>query len=123
MTGNCGHTRALHVHEVGVGRLHKTLELVAALLVLSGGVEEVDGKRLWRKISIPLEFCTTEHNGKIAHHFKIGEVGLKNLRSATKGVVFLREGRGRPAWMERQNKVWPATLTSCRGFNLSLPGG
>ena len=97
---------------------------MAALLVLSGGVEEVNGKRLRRKISIPLEFCTIQHNSKkIAHHFEIGEVGLKNLRSATKGVVFLREGRGRPAWMERQNKVWPATLTSCRGFNLSLPGG
>ena len=39
-------TRALHVHEVGVGRLHKTLELVAALFVLSRGVEKIDGKRL-----------------------------------------------------------------------------
>ena len=42
----CIRTRALHVHEVGVGRLHKPLELVAALLVLGRGVEEVDGERL-----------------------------------------------------------------------------
>ena len=42
-------TRALNVHEVGVGGLHKPLELVAALLVLSGGVEEVDGERLINK--------------------------------------------------------------------------
>ena len=40
------HTRALDVHEVGVGGLHKTLELVAALLVLSRRVEEVDGESL-----------------------------------------------------------------------------
>ena len=39
-------TWALDVHEVGVGRLHKPLELVATLLVLSGGVEEVDSERL-----------------------------------------------------------------------------
>ncbi len=39
-------TWTLHIHEVGVGRLHKTLEFVAALLVLSRGIEEVDGESL-----------------------------------------------------------------------------
>jgi hypothetical protein len=39
-------TRALHVHEVRVGRLHKALELVRALLGLRERVEEVDGERL-----------------------------------------------------------------------------
>ena len=39
-------TRALDVHEVGVGRLHEALELVLLLLELSGGVEEVDGESL-----------------------------------------------------------------------------
>jgi hypothetical protein len=34
-------TRALHVHEVGVGRLHKPLELVAALLRLLRGVKKI----------------------------------------------------------------------------------
>ena len=39
-------TRALDVHEVGVGGLHEALELVLLLLELSGGVEEVDGESL-----------------------------------------------------------------------------
>ena len=39
-------TRALDVHEVRVGGRHKTLELVPALLGLSGGVEEVNGESL-----------------------------------------------------------------------------
>ncbi|OJT09594.1 hypothetical protein TRAPUB_13971 [Trametes pubescens] len=39
-------TRALDVHEVGVGGLHEALELVPALLGISGGVEEVDGESL-----------------------------------------------------------------------------
>ena len=42
----CTRTGALHIHEVRIGRLHKTLELVAALFVLSRGVEEVDGESL-----------------------------------------------------------------------------
>ena len=33
--------RALHIHEVRVGALHKALQLVAASLLLLGGVEEV----------------------------------------------------------------------------------
>ena len=37
--GKYRRTRALHVHEVGVGRLHDTLELVATLLVLGTGAE------------------------------------------------------------------------------------
>ena len=52
-------TRALDVHEVGVGGLHKTLELVTALLVLSGGVEEVDGERLIKETRISAMFSTT----------------------------------------------------------------
>ena len=32
---------ALHVHEVGVGRLDKTLLLVGSLLLGNGGVEQV----------------------------------------------------------------------------------
>jgi hypothetical protein len=41
-----GLTRALDVHKVGVGRLYEALELVAALLGLGEGVEEVDGESL-----------------------------------------------------------------------------
>lgn len=37
-------TRALDVHEVRVGGLHQTLELVASLFSLNGGVEQVDGE-------------------------------------------------------------------------------
>ncbi|SNX83258.1 uncharacterized protein MEPE_01965 [Melanopsichium pennsylvanicum] len=40
-------TRALDVHEERVGVLHKSLELVAASLLLSGGVKKVDGESLW----------------------------------------------------------------------------
>lgn len=39
-------TWALDVHEVGVGALHKALELVLLFLVLGRGVEEVDGESL-----------------------------------------------------------------------------
>lgn len=39
-------TRALNVHEVRVGGLHKTLELVLLSLVFGGGVEEIDGESL-----------------------------------------------------------------------------
>jgi len=56
---------AFDVHEVRVGGLHETLELVLLRLGLSGGVEEIDGERhgvilweekpfcLWR----PRTFC------------------------------------------------------------------
>ena len=39
-------TRALDVHEERVGVLHKSLELVAASLLLGGGVKKVDGESL-----------------------------------------------------------------------------
>ncbi len=39
-------TGALYVHEVRVGGLHKTLELVLLGLMLSGGVEEINGESL-----------------------------------------------------------------------------
>ena len=42
-------TRAFNVHEVGVGRLHKTLELVLLGFVLVGGVEEIDSESLRRR--------------------------------------------------------------------------
>lgn len=35
---------ALDVHEVRVGRLYESLELVGALLVLDGGVKKIDGQ-------------------------------------------------------------------------------
>lgn len=35
---------ALDIHEVRVRRLHQALELVLPLLMLKGGVEEIDGK-------------------------------------------------------------------------------
>jgi hypothetical protein len=38
------HTGTLYVHEVGVWRLHKALELVLLGFVLVGGVEEIDGE-------------------------------------------------------------------------------
>lgn len=41
-------TRALDVHEERVGVLHKSLELVAASLLLGGGVKKVDGESLSR---------------------------------------------------------------------------
>ena len=47
--GKVRRTRALDIHEIRVGGLHKTLELVAALLVLGGRVKEVDSKRLGKK--------------------------------------------------------------------------
>ena len=37
-------TRTLNVHEVRVGRLHKSLELVRALLVFNGRVKKIDGQ-------------------------------------------------------------------------------
>jgi len=42
--GDCEAAWALHVHEVGVGALHETLELVAPLLALREGVKQVDGE-------------------------------------------------------------------------------
>lgn len=41
-------TRALDVHEERVGVLHKSLELVAASLLLGGGVKKVDSQSLSR---------------------------------------------------------------------------
>lgn len=40
-------TRALHIHEVRVGGLHETLELVALLLSLRERVKEIDGESLF----------------------------------------------------------------------------
>ena len=37
-------TRTLDIHEVGVRRLHKSLELVRALLVFNGRVKKIDGQ-------------------------------------------------------------------------------
>jgi hypothetical protein len=37
-------TRALDIHEVRVGRLHKSLKLVGALLVFNRGVKKIDGQ-------------------------------------------------------------------------------
>lgn len=34
---------ALHVHEIAIGRLDQSLELVAVLLLGSGGVKEILG--------------------------------------------------------------------------------
>ncbi|OBZ78952.1 hypothetical protein A0H81_00516 [Grifola frondosa] len=39
-------TWALYIHEVGIGRLHQPLELVAALFVLMRRVKEIDGESL-----------------------------------------------------------------------------
>lgn len=41
-----GRTRALDVHEVGVRRLYKSLELVPFLLGLEGRVKEINCERL-----------------------------------------------------------------------------
>lgn len=38
---------ALDIHEERVGVLYETLELVAAVLLLSRGVEKVDSESLW----------------------------------------------------------------------------
>jgi hypothetical protein len=40
-------TWAFNVHEVRVGGLYETLQLVLLRLGLSGGVEEIDGERLF----------------------------------------------------------------------------
>jgi hypothetical protein len=40
-------TWAFDVHEIGVGRLYKTFQLVLFRLGLSRGVEEIDGERLF----------------------------------------------------------------------------
>lgn len=45
-SGDSEATRALDIHEERVGVLHKSLELVAASLLLGGGVEKVDGESL-----------------------------------------------------------------------------
>jgi hypothetical protein len=42
-------TRAFDVHEVGVGRLHKALQLVGALLARLEGVEKIDGELFNRR--------------------------------------------------------------------------
>jgi hypothetical protein len=41
------HTWAFDVHEVRIGRLYETLQLVLLRLGLSGGVEEIDGEGLF----------------------------------------------------------------------------
>jgi hypothetical protein len=41
--------RALDVHEVGVGRLHESLQLVGLLLKSVGGVQEINSQLLMRK--------------------------------------------------------------------------
>lgn len=45
------HTGAFDVHEERVGRLHEALELVLLLLVLVGGVQEIDGESLQSRFS------------------------------------------------------------------------
>lgn len=39
-------TRALHIHEIRVRRLHKSLELVSPGLCSGTGVEKIDGESL-----------------------------------------------------------------------------
>ena len=39
-------TRALHIHEIRVGGLYESLELVPSLLGISRRVEEIDGESL-----------------------------------------------------------------------------
>ena len=46
------HTRALDIHEVGVGGLYETLELMPPLLRLGGGVQEVNSESLTRDKSV-----------------------------------------------------------------------
>jgi hypothetical protein len=46
-----GHTRALDVHKVRVGRLHKSLELVLLLLVFGRGVKEINCESLGKQMS------------------------------------------------------------------------
>ena len=44
---------ALDVHEVGVWRLHKTLELMRAFLCLWAGVQQVNGQwhfQFWKEV-------------------------------------------------------------------------
>ena len=45
-----GRTWALDVHEIRVGGLYETLQLVLFGLSLSRGVEEIDGERLFSVI-------------------------------------------------------------------------
>ena len=45
-------TWAFDVHEVRVGRLYETLQFVLLRLGLSGGVEEIDGERLFDPMCI-----------------------------------------------------------------------
>lgn len=58
-------TRALDVHEVGVGRLHEALELVLPLLELRRGVEEIDGESLRASSKSASTTCGTAST----HHF------------------------------------------------------
>lgn len=45
-----GCTWAFDVHEVRVWRLHKSLELVPLFFGFLGGVEEIDGERLYTRL-------------------------------------------------------------------------
>lgn len=45
-SGDVHATWALDIHEVRVGALYETLELVRVLFVLNGGVQEIDGQLL-----------------------------------------------------------------------------
>lgn len=45
-------TRTLDIHEVGVGRLNKSLELVGTLLVFNRRVKKINGQLLKKKQSI-----------------------------------------------------------------------
>ena len=45
-------TRTLNVHEVRVGRLHKSLELVRALLVFNRGVKKINSQLFANKITL-----------------------------------------------------------------------
>ena len=73
--GDSEAARALDVHEERVGVLHKSLELVAASLLLGGGVEKVDGESLRGR--------SGERGMWLAHlHFRVRLSSIKSRSAA-----------------------------------------
>lgn len=90
-------TRALNVHEVRVGRLYKTLELVLLLLVLGRGVQQIDGESLRRANGKPGCILVVRHAG--THH--VG--GYKVFLLITQGF-FCRDSRWMSSMYPRKRK-------------------
>lgn len=109
---------ALDVHEERVGVLHKSLELVAASLLLGRGVEEVNGESLSEMRAIAMVSVDSSGTRKVAHRSRKEAVVRMAQRWQTQWTAVAACDRlsVRREWM---SDFWCEAAIESR----SIPGG